>query len=212
MISKLAGVLTALTLGLGSATHAATVTNTATAIHLTGPITEGDADRVRSKVEETGIKILVLSSDGGMAVEGYELGYTIKELGLSTVVRRDEACLSACAIAFIAGVERTSEGLLGFHVAWAEDNHGTFSDGLKGGQYMGTLTAGYYFKMGYTLQIPYLVSRYTDSSTFLILSTEDLKLFEMEDNDFMRMQSFPNNWLANRIAGSPRLYLLRKGL
>jgi len=211
MIKGLAGVLTALTLGVGSA-HAATVTSTVTAIHLEGAITEGDSARVRAKAEETGLKVLVLSSNGGVAVEGYELGYTIRELGLSTVVRRGESCLSACAIAFIAGTEKVSEGLLGFHVAWADNRLGTFSDGLKGGQFIGSLTAGYFFSMGYTLQIPYLVSLYTDSSTFLLLTPQDLKLFEMKDKDFIEVMDLPANWAATRIAGSMRLHLLRKGL
>ena len=211
MIRGLAGVLTALTLGIGSA-HAAIATSTSNAIHLSGDILQGDSAKVRAKVEETGIRVLVLSSNGGVAVEGYELGYTIKDLGLTAVVRRGEVCLSACAVAFIAGKEKVSEGLLGFHVAWANNALGTFSDGLKGGQYMGTLTAGYFFNMGYTLQIPYMVSRYTDSGTFLLLTTQDLKLFEMKDNDFTEPRDLPANWAATRIAGSTRLHLLRKGL
>lgn len=77
---------------------------------------------------------------------------------------------------------------------------------------MGTLTAGYFFNMGYTLQIPYMVSRYTDSGTFLLLTTQDLKLFEMKDNDFTEPRDLPANWAATRIAGSTRLHLLRKGL
>ena len=75
-----------------------------------------------------------------------------------------------------------------------------------------TLSAGYFFTMGYSLQLPYMFSLYTDSGTFLLLTTQALKLFEMKDNDFIEPRDLPANWAATRIAGSTRLHLLRKGL
>ena len=93
-------VFTLLFLSMG---HAATFTNNGNVIFLEGEIKKNDAAKLESMVTATGLKTVFLNSDGGNALEGYRLGYTIQDLGLSVVIASETACLSSCAIAFMGG-------------------------------------------------------------------------------------------------------------
>lgn len=198
----------ALTFGIGAA-DAASFTQDGETIYLSGPIEEGDADTLLAMAEATGITQLILESDGGLATEGYNLGYTIQSLGLDTTVVDGTSCLSACAVAFLGGDVKTVDGLLGFHVAWSE-SYDSFSDGMKAGQILGTINAAYFFEMGYTIQLPYIVSQLTDSEHFLLLSSADLEFFEMIDKEYTLFKQLGDGWLGARIAGPMRLGILRR--
>ncbi len=191
---------------------AANFTHNGHVISLSGDIQEGDARRLSTIAEQTGIKTLFMSSNGGHAIEGFRLGYTINRLGLQTIVSDGDSCLSACAIAFLGGTSKVQAGILGFHVAWAPNNTGTFSEGMKSGQYFGTVTALYFFNMGYTGQLYAIVSQITDSETFLLIEASDLNMFEMVDNNFSEFIQLPERWVANRVADPLRLHLIREGI
>ena len=199
-----------LTLVTGPA-KAATFTHNGNVIYLEGEIKQRDSDKLKAMVEATGINTVFLNSNGGNAVEGFNLGYTINELGLQTIVADGTSCLSACAIAFLGGTSKVQGGLLGFHVAWAPDNTGTYSEGMKSGQFFGTATAVYLFRMGYTAQLYGLVSQITDAKTFLFISSDDLKMFAMVDNNFTDFKRLPKNWISDRVAGQVRTYFLKNG-
>ena len=116
-------------------------------LRLTGMIEAPDADRLRDALtrlrEARGVQgdanvppaVLELSSAGGNLLEGIRIGYLLREFGVATVVRHDDACLSACALAFLGGTGRRQPlavepgrtleigGQVGFHtfsinVAW----------------------------------------------------------------------------------------------
>ena len=202
-------VFTLLFLRMG---HAATFTNNGNVIFLEGEIKKNDAVKLESMVTATGLKTVFLNSDGGDALEGYDLGYTIQDLGLSVVIASETACLSSCAIAFMGGKTKIQGGILGYHVAWSPDDTQSYSDGMKSGQFIGALNAAYFFNMGYTAQLPFIVSHVTTPDTFLILSSDDLKLFKIEDGAYTSYSKLPRGWVADRIAGSLRLFLLKKGI
>ena len=106
-------------------------------IRLTGLIEAGDADRLRKMVEKlrgpaapapgAPLATIELSSKGGDLYEGLKLGYLFREFDIATVVRKEDLCLSACALAFLGGTQsharqpptpgRSLEigGQLGFH-------------------------------------------------------------------------------------------------
>ena len=151
-------VFTLLFLSMG---HAATFTNNGNVIFLEGEIKKNDAAKLESMVTATGLKTVFLNSDGGNALEGYRLGYTIQDLGLSVVIASETACLSSCAIAFMGGKTKIQGGILGYHVAWSPDDTQSYSDGMKSGQFIGALNAAYFFNMGYTAQLPLIVSQVT---------------------------------------------------
>ena len=198
----------ALTFGIGAA-DAASFTQDGEMIYLSGTIEEGDADTLAAMAEVSGITQLTLESDGGLATEGYDLGYTIRQLGLDTSVVEGATCLSACAVAFLGGDVKTVDGLLGFHVAWSE-HQGTYSEGMKSGQIIGALNSGYFFEMGYTIQLPHIVAHMTDAEHFLLLSAADLEFFEMVDKEYSLFNQIPDGWLGTRIAGPFRLGILRR--
>lgn len=210
---RLLGATMALVIVLvaGSKAYAADVTHDGDMIYLSGDITEGDADRIDRMVAATGIKDITLESDGGVATEGYTIGYTLRGLEMNVYVAENTACFSACAIATLGGVTKTIDGLLGFHVAWSP-HEGSYSDGMKSGQILGTLNAAYYFNMGYTLQIPYLVAHVTDQEHFLLLTGEDLTYFEMVENDFTELRVLEEGWIGHRLAGPLRINILRRNL
>lgn len=81
---------------------------------LEGDIVEGDSVRVKRALEEANISIqqdpwrrivVALDSPGGEYHEGLDLALTFRRLGLATVVRAKDSCYSACAIAFLGGVD-----------------------------------------------------------------------------------------------------------
>lgn len=114
-------------------------------VRLTGEIVPGDAEKLRELVQkglaalyeadgrgdepQPGENMVVVSLDspGGDFRTGIEIGNVIRELSMPTLVEREAACLSACAVAFMSGyllqVESDPErlrmveagGKLGFH-------------------------------------------------------------------------------------------------
>lgn len=190
---------------------AATFTHNGSVIRLEGEIKKDDAKKLQSLVDATGITTLYLNSNGGHALEGYSLGYTINRNGMMTIVGDSDTCLSACAVAFLGGTSKVLSGILGFHVAWSPENNKSYSDGMKSGQFFGTVDAAYHFNMGYTIQMQFIVSQLTDSETFLILDSDDLKLFEMVDKDFTYFVELPEHWMYERVADPLRLLLLQGG-
>ena len=195
-----------------SMSHAATFTNNGNVIFLEGEIKKDDAVKLESMVTATGLTTVFLNSNGGNALEGYRLGYAIQDLGLTTIVASDTACLSSCAIAFMGGKTKIQGGILGFHVAWSPDDTQSYSDGMKSGQFFGALNAAYFFNMGYTAQLPLIVSQVTAADIFLVLSSDDMKLFEIGDRNYTAYRGLPKGWIADRVAGSLRLYLLKEGI
>jgi len=82
-------------------------------IRLSGPIEEGDADKLRvilTRLKSTTPPILdrplatiELSSAGGDVYEGLKIGYLLREYSVASVVRAKDLCLSSCALAFLGG-------------------------------------------------------------------------------------------------------------
>mgnify|MGYP003644120938 FL=1 len=192
--------------------NAATITNDGITISYEGEVVQSDVTRMEEMLDNTGIKTVFLDSPGGNAMTGYQLGYLFHDKGIRLVIGGDASCFSACAIAFLGGEERTKLGLLGFHVAWTTNTE-SMSEGMKQGQVYGTITAAYFFRMGYSLQLPYMISMYTDKDTFLMLDVEDLNMFKLESmQDFIELKDLPPLWAANRIAGPMRRELMIRGM
>ena len=197
--------------GMGASAQAAVITNDGETIFYKGGVTKGDAAKVKAMIEDTLIQRISMSSKGGHAVEGFSLGYLFQKYNMTVIVDVDTHCLSACAVAVMGATTKEVKGLLGFHGAWSK-GRGTLSEGMKQGQIIGTLDALYHFKMGYTLHLQYLIANWTDPDTFLILSQEDLELFEfVEANGFTKSAGVDDKWLAKRLAGPATLFLLMRG-
>jgi len=103
-------------------------------IALNGPIEQGDAERLGALLDSHAFQphfefdeiVLTLDSPGGSFAEGLRLGDLIKDQIVTTYIGDGSACLSACAIVFMAGTDALVEskyplrilhpgGRLGFH-------------------------------------------------------------------------------------------------
>ena len=86
-------------------------------LRLTGIMETGDADKLRTVLakmsSQTGerpgpLATIELSSLGGSLTEGFEMGALFRRHRVIAMVRKQDACLSSCALAFLGGnVHRT---------------------------------------------------------------------------------------------------------
>ena len=131
---------------------------------------------------------------------------------MSTVIKKGNKCLSACAVAYLGGTNKYNYGILGFHVAWAQQSGKDFNEGMRAGQIMGSIDSIYSFNMGYTAQLNFIISQITSKEDFIVLSLDDLKLFEMKDKEYTEFNKLPKNWMSDRFYNPLRLHLLKGGL
>lgn len=202
----------ALTIGVPMTAHSANITHSTSQINLEGEIKSGDYEQLQRVIDRTGIKSISLNSSGGAAIEGYQIGYTIRKNMMSTVIKKGNKCLSACAIAYLGGTNKYNYGILGFHVAWSQQSGKDFNEGMRSGQIIGSIDAIYSFNMGYTAQLNFIISQITSKEDFIVLSLDDLKLFEMKDKEYTEFNTLPKNWMSDRFYNPLRLHLLKGGL
>jgi hypothetical protein len=201
-----------LTIGVPMTAHSANITHSDSQIILEGEIKSGDYEQLQRVIDRTGIKSISLNSNGGAAIEGYQIGYIIRKNMMSTVIKKDNRCLSACAIAYLGGTNKYNYGILGFHVAWSQQPGKDFNEGMRAGQIMGSIDSIYSFNMGYTAQLNFIISQITSKEDFIVLSLDDLKLFEMKDKEYTEFNTLPKNWMSDRFYNPLRLHLLKGGL
>ena len=112
----------------GTATPTGTApSNTSRPLHedagtlwFTGTIGVGDVQRLEARIRQGGISTVALDSTGGSLSEAMAIGRLIRTHLLQTSVPDHSKCYSACVIAFVGGVERTSVGPLGIHSFYSE--------------------------------------------------------------------------------------------
>jgi hypothetical protein len=114
-------------------------------IHYSGPVVEGDAQKLIALLDEKAkcdvsllpteggnCAVVTLQSPGGNYVEGLKLARLFRERAFTTVVEVNSECYSACAFAFLGGTGYSSQdgvgvyndrivepgGILGFHAPY----------------------------------------------------------------------------------------------
>lgn len=101
-------------------------TQSLNAIMAEGDVEFGDAERLSAFLAKQPPKTntaVYLASPGGNLYEGMQLGYFFRDNFIRTVVEGGRLCASACALAFLGGVDNTgqpwrsssSNSRLGFH-------------------------------------------------------------------------------------------------
>lgn len=75
-------------------------------------------DRLKSGRQKLVGDAVGFASTGGEFYASIQLGRLLRELGLSTIVARNDQCMSACVFAFMGGERRMVEGRLGVHRPW----------------------------------------------------------------------------------------------
>jgi len=96
-------------------------TSTAPTIVITGTLVSGDFAKFSTYADTitAGTKAVVtLDSKGGLVAEGLNMGQAIAHQGFATVANHE--CLSACALAWLAGARRAvyPNTRIGFHAAY----------------------------------------------------------------------------------------------
>jgi len=76
------------------------------AVMVEGPLLRKDGDQFATKTASLGSAIVSFNSDSGSSVGGVRIGEVISRKRFSTVVPDGRRCASACALAWLAGVER----------------------------------------------------------------------------------------------------------
>ena len=83
-------------------------------LRFTGLIETPDADKLRAELTKIRAKIppgdgpmatIEFSSKGGDLLEGIKMGYLLREFDVASLVRKEDMCLSACALAFLGGTQ-----------------------------------------------------------------------------------------------------------
>jgi hypothetical protein len=175
-----------------------------------GDIVEDSADDFEKYLKEygdTSASEVRLHSHGGSLIGGIKLGELIRKRKFSTTVGRtvsddvsnkhygdkaDGVCVSACAIAFIGGVERyANEKVLGIHQFYQEASLKNPSEkvfdalDMSGQQMISAILIDYAFRMGVDPRFIAMASA-TPPNSMYYLSKEELELLKVNwrPNDF----------------------------
>jgi len=93
-----------------------------------GSLAAFDEDQFAAKTAPLSTAFVAFSSDGGGLVAGLRIGEAIRRKRFSTIVPDGRRCASACALAWLGGVERFigTSGKISFHAAYdaASDESG----------------------------------------------------------------------------------------
>lgn len=140
---------------------------------LTGKITKQTPDLLRKATIDMHGSVVVLESPGGSLTAGLELGRVIRENGLRTRVGNSDladsinehsnTCLSACAYAFLGGLDREVEegAKLGFHrfsISRDKDKLVSANSAINVAQDLSSTLVSYVLEMGIDARI------FTDAS------------------------------------------------
>lgn len=158
-------------------------------IALQGDFEEGISDTLKKVMEAyPHIKRMVFASPGGNAVEAYKVAWLINQREMHVYVPQGRICLSACAIAFMAGSSYQVEGVLGFHNAWRP-----FGESVSGkeameafnlAQLFGTISAEYIVQNGFVFDFASQIAAKSSPAVFgVFLTTESFTQFLVKDRN-----------------------------
>lgn len=112
------------------------------AIYVRGTITKDENEDFVRAASALLKPLIVLSGPGGNLLAGIRIGEFVRAHGWDTAVPDGEACMSACALAWLGGVHR-SMGTIGFHAAYRIKDGKAVEDGAAN-----ALVGAYLTKLG----------------------------------------------------------------
>ncbi|KRO86216.1 MAG: hypothetical protein ABR89_01490 [Rhodobacter sp. BACL10 MAG-120910-bin24] len=80
-----------------------------------GPILSEEVDGILSQLEDKKPKLILLNSIGGNVSGAVRFARYVRENQMNTWIAKNQTCASACALVFLAGIQRFSEGRLVVH-------------------------------------------------------------------------------------------------
>ena len=145
-----------------------------------GTIRSDTPDKMKAfLVEHPEVKTLYLHGPGGELVSGLRLGVALRQAGINTALTSKMRCYSACAYAFLGGVEREVEdgGLLGLH-QFSSMGHDVSEDDVQQAQ---ALLETYMRGMGVPRTLLDLAARTTNSDIHLV-DAEQARQLQMDNH------------------------------
>jgi len=192
-------------------------TNAGLVVVFEGPIVVGDSVRLDVAMTQGGTNKVVMSSTGGSAVEGYKIGAVLSDHEATVLVPEGYPCLSACANAFVGAKTHIIHGVVGFHVAWFdEESVAGANEGARMGQYLGALSTVYFINNGFCAELPVMLSLLTSIDTFLIFTNteEFLKFYARDDtldgadevNTFFEPTGLGAEWYVSHLKSAGEIH------
>ena len=80
-----------------------------------GPILSEEVDGILSQLENKKPKLILLNSIGGNVSGAVRFARYVRQNQMNTWIAKNQTCASACALVFLAGIQRFSEGRLVVH-------------------------------------------------------------------------------------------------
>ena len=80
-----------------------------------GPILTEEMDEILSQLEDKKPKLILLNSIGGNVLGALRFARYVRQNKMNTWIAENQTCASACALVFLAGIQRFSEGKLVVH-------------------------------------------------------------------------------------------------
>ncbi len=80
-----------------------------------GPILLEEIDQILSQLEDRKPKLILLDSIGGNVSGAIRFAQYVRENKMNTWIAKNQTCASACALVFLAGIQRFGEGKLVVH-------------------------------------------------------------------------------------------------
>jgi hypothetical protein len=141
------------------------------AVVIDGTIVSGDAAKFDAITAGYQSGIVILNSDGGVALEGMQIGEAIRArptnpIGMITTVLDGNRCASACALVFAGGQirEMQAHALLGAHAVYVTGTDGVSRETGQGN----ALVGAYLTRLGYGYQtVAAMTSAAPDGMTWL---------------------------------------------
>jgi hypothetical protein len=120
-----------------------TTDSRALVILIKGDIVSGDYAKFRRIANQTDNAIVLMTSRGGLLIEGLNIGSMVRERGFYTMAV--EYCMSVCGMMWLAGVKRstTSDTAIGFHGAGYENGEPSVRGNALAGAYLANLGYSY---------------------------------------------------------------------
>lgn len=196
---------------------------------LSGTIESGDTDRFKAYFESNadGFGFTVaLDSPGGSMMEGIRLGEYLRQTGINTLVARypkrpdgmdnfdysafhpipGAECSSACALAFLGGVERSidSGGAIGFHQFYGGDGERSAAETMEQTQTFSGVVANYLRKMGAAPDLFELMSVTPPEELFVPLDSDLAALGITTSSAFSAFKLMPKDGDIVATATNPR--------
>ena len=89
-----------------------------------GPILSENVDALLSQLDDKKPKLILLNSIGGSVSAAVRFAKYVREKEMNTWIAKGQTCASACALVFLAGIQRLGEGKLVVHQYLPPAQHG----------------------------------------------------------------------------------------